>query len=39
MGLIKTKRSHVAMNCSTIKGGIIPVEYSALVIVELFPNF
>lgn len=37
MGLIKTKRSHVAMNCSTIPGGITPAEYSALVIVELFP--
>ena len=37
MGLIKTKRSHVAMNCSAIPGGINPVEYSALVIVELFP--
>lgn len=37
MGLIKTKRSHVAMNCSTIPGGITPTEYSALVIVELFP--
>lgn len=36
MGLIKTKRSHVAMNCSTIPGGITPAEYSALV-VELFP--
>ena len=37
-GLIKTKRSNVAMNCSTIPGGITPVEYSALVIVELFPS-
>ena len=37
MGLIKTKRSHVAMNCSAIPGGITPTEYSALVIVELFP--
>ena len=37
MGLIKTKRSHVAMNCSTIPGGITPTEYSALVIVELVP--
>ena len=37
MGLIKTKRSHVALNCSTIPGGITPAEYSALVIVELFP--
>ena len=25
------------MNCSAIPGGINPVEYSALVIVELFP--
>lgn len=37
MGIIKTTRSHVAMNCSTILSGIAPVEYSALVIVELFP--
>ena len=37
MGLIKTKRSHVAMNCSTITSGVTPIEYSALVIVELFP--
>ena len=35
MGLIKTKRSHVAMNCSSLKCGIKAIDYSALVIVEL----
>lgn len=37
MGLIKTKRNQVALNCSTKTSGITPVEYAAFVIVELIP--
>lgn len=36
MGLIKLKRSQVALNCSTM-GEVSPVDYAARVIVELFP--
>ena len=37
MGLIKKKRSDVALNCSTLASGVLPMEFSALVIVELLP--
>ena len=37
MWLIKTIRSRVALNCSTL-GEIAPVDYAARVIVELLPS-
>ena len=37
MGLIKTIRSRVAFNCSTM-GEVAPVDYAARVIVELLPS-
>ena len=36
MGQIKIKRNQVAFNCSTM-GDVSPVDYAAMVIVELFP--
>ena len=38
MGAIKTKIGQVALNCSTLQGGVSPIEFSANVIVEMFPD-
>lgn len=38
MGLIKVTRENVALNCSTWKNGISPIDFSAQVIVELYPS-